>query len=183
MESFLVVDLEATTSPDGSLAQGEREIIEIGAVLVAAGHHRTLGEYQSLVRPVRLPDLNAFTSELTGITAAMVADAPEFPAALEGLRRALLEGREDVLFCSWGNFDRRQLLQDCELHGIPDPMPAHLNLKERFAELHGQRRRPGLRRALRLCGLEFEGRLHRGLDDARNIARLLPWVVEDRPLP
>ena len=31
--------------------------------------------------------------------------------------------------------------------------------------------------ALRLCRLPLEGTHHRGMDDARNIARTLPWIT------
>jgi inhibitor of KinA sporulation pathway (predicted exonuclease) len=31
--------------------------------------------------------------------------------------------------------------------------------------------------ALRRVGLPLRGTHHRGIDDARNIARLLPWIV------
>ena len=44
--------------------------------------------------------------------------------------------------------------------------------------------------ALQMCGLPIEGTHHRGIDDARNIARMLPWIVDpkktihyDEPLP
>jgi hypothetical protein len=33
---------------------------------------------------------------------------------------------------------------------------------------------------LKLCGLRLEGARYRGIDDARNIARMLPWIVGER---
>ncbi|MOA69379.1 hypothetical protein D3C78_1975310 [compost metagenome] len=39
------------------------------------------------------------------------------------------------------------------------------------------RKRVGLNRALEMSGLTFLGTQHRGLDDARNIARLLPATL------
>lgn len=64
---FVVVDLETT---GGSPAQSE--ITEIGAMRVQAG--RVLGSFSSLTRPHS--GIPAFISALTGITNAMVADAP-----------------------------------------------------------------------------------------------------------
>src|SRR5437867_4616146 len=64
---FVVLDLETTggaPSPGG--------IIEIGAVRVAGG--RLLETFVSLVRPAQ--PIPPFVSRLTGITDAMVADAP-----------------------------------------------------------------------------------------------------------
>jgi inhibitor of KinA sporulation pathway (predicted exonuclease) len=41
----------------------------------------------------------------------------------------------------------------------------------------------GMAAALRRCHLPLHGTLHRGIDDARNIARLLPFVVGGVPIP
>jgi DNA polymerase III subunit epsilon len=71
--TFVVVDLETTGgSPQDSA------ITEIGAVKVRGGE--VLGEFQTLVNP-HLP-IPPFIQALTGITTAMVADAPRIEAAL-----------------------------------------------------------------------------------------------------
>ncbi len=41
----------------------------------------------------------------------------------------------------------------------------------------------GVGQALRRVGLRFEGTPHRGIDDARNIVRLLPYALGVEPLP
>ncbi|GAA6525754.1 DEDD exonuclease domain-containing protein [Intrasporangium sp. DVR] len=76
--TFVVVDLESTGgSPE------QCGITEIGAVKVRGGE--VLGEFQTLVNPAE--PIPAFISVLTGITDAMVAEAPRidsaFPAFLE----------------------------------------------------------------------------------------------------
>jgi DNA polymerase-3 subunit epsilon len=76
--TFVVVDLESTGgSPE------QCGITEIGAVKVRGGE--VLGEFQTLVNPAE--PIPAFISVLTGITDAMVIDAPRieaaFPAFLE----------------------------------------------------------------------------------------------------
>ena len=71
--SFVVVDLETTGgSPQDSA------ITEIGAVKVRGGE--LLGEFQTLVNP-HLP-IPPFIQALTGITTAMVAEAPRIESAL-----------------------------------------------------------------------------------------------------
>ena len=40
-------------------------------------------------------------------------------------------------------------------------------------------KKPGLGDAVRMVGLRFDGTQHRGIDDARNIARRLPFIVGD----
>lgn len=81
---YVVVDVETTGS---SPARGAR-ITEIAAVEVRGG--RIAGEFSSLVNPgVGVPP---WISRLTGITDAMVADAPRFED-IAGLVRERLEGR------------------------------------------------------------------------------------------
>jgi len=178
---YLVIDLEATTD-DGTddaraVPRDEMETIEIGAVLVRANTLAVEAEFQTFVRPVRHPVLTPFCTELTGITQARLADAPAFPEAMEALRRAMLAGRWSVVWGSWGLFDQTQLRRDCAFHGVEYPMPEHMNLKNVFSAAQGRRKRYGMAKALHLCGLDLAGAHHRALDDAKNIARLLPWIV------
>ncbi len=174
---LLVIDLEATCDTDGRLPRKEMETIEIGAVLVETASLAPRGELGVFVRPTLHRVLSAFCTQLTTITQAEVDGAPLFPEALEQLR-ALVAGR-DALFCSWGEYDKVQLAQDARLHGVELPFgDRHLNLKRRFSERQGLEKRLGMGQALRHAGLNLEGTHHRGIDDARNIARLLPWIVQ-----
>ncbi|HOX42446.1 MAG TPA: 3'-5' exonuclease [Myxococcota bacterium] len=171
---LLVVDLEATCDERGALPREEMEILEIGAVLVApAPGFATLGEFGALVRPARHPRLSAFCSRLTGITQAQVDAARPLAEALADLG-AWLRPFEELAWGSWGDYDRRQWAQDLARQARPDPLPArHLNLKHLYAAATRSFRNLGLGRALARAGLEFQGRPHRGLDDARNVVRLL----------
>ncbi|MCE9573085.1 MAG: exonuclease domain-containing protein [Deltaproteobacteria bacterium] len=169
-EYYLVVDLEATCDDHGAVPRHESEIIEIGAVLVDGKHLRPVAELMTFVRPVLHPGLTAFCTELTTITQDQVDDAPTFPAAAARLA-AFGAG---ALFCSWGNYDRNQLAADAARHGLASPLgPDHLNVKQLFADRLGVRRGLGTHAAMARVGLRPEGTHHRGIDDARNIARLL----------
>ena len=156
------------------------EIIEIGAVLVEPEGLTPIDELQTFVRPVVRPQLTAFCTELTSITQDQVDGAPTFPEAIEALR-AWLTG--PVLLASWGDYDRNQLRLDADRHGVELPFGSrHLNIKRAFAE-QANTRKMGMAGALRHVGLPLEGTHHRGIDDARNIARLLPWALGRRPFP
>jgi len=52
----------------------------------------------------------------------------------------------------------------------------HQNLKRLFAKRRRTGKEVGMAMALKLVGCKAEGHHHRALDDARNIARLVPWV-------
>lgn len=83
-----------------------------------------------------------------------------------------------------GRYDRTQLRIDAARLGLESPLESvpHTNLKVRFQKHHmlTKSERPGMRAALAMCGLAIEGTHHRGIDDARNVARMLPWMVENK---
>ena len=182
LDVILVIDVESTCwegyPPPGQMT----EIIEVGLCLVDTASLERLEKRSLMVRPQK-STVSAFCTELTGITQEMLADAPAFPEAMEALREAMLVGRWGVVWGSWGLFDQTQLRRDCDFHGVEYPMPEHMNLKNVFSAAQGRRKRYGMSKALRLCGLGLEGSHHRALDDAKNIARLLPWIVGGQRLP
>lgn len=177
---LLVVDLEATCSDDDTIPPGKMETIEIGAVLIDAGEFAVIDEFQAFIRPVRNPVLTAFCTDLTGITQDMVAPADTFFDVFTAFDAWVKAKAGDAAFCSWGAYDRRQLQQDCAMHGLSYDLPPHANLKDLFSARQGFKKRYGMARALAMCGLELAGTHHRALDDARNICRLLPWIVGER---
>ena len=174
---YMVVDLEATCDDRGRMPKHEMETIEIGAVMVEGQGLNIVSEYQTFVRPVRHPVLTHFCRQLTTIEQADVDNAPGFPEAFAALVD-WWRAHDAALFCSWGFYDRKQFEQDCAHHTVPYPFgDHHLNVKRAFAH---ELRLPGgvgMSRALKRVGLPLSGTHHRGIDDARNIARLLPWAL------
>jgi len=176
---LLALDVEATCDDGGAVPRQEMEIIEIGAV-IANADCEVVDELQTFIRPVRHPRLTPFCTRLTGIRQADVDGAPLFHDAMEAFKGwfSRYPGLIDH-WGSWGNYDKRQLEQDCALHGLSSSvyLPGrHVNLKEAFRDALGLRNKPGLGQAIRVVGLEFAGTHHRGIDDARNIGRLLPHI-------
>ncbi|NVB37281.1 exonuclease domain-containing protein [Pseudenhygromyxa sp. WMMC2535] len=179
---YLVIDLEATCDDKGAVPKREMEIIEIGAVLVDGEIFEPIAEFQRFVRPLRHPKLTPFCTRLTSITQAEVDAAQTFPAVLTELRE-FMAGSEAV-FASWGKYDHMQFRQDAAFHGVKLPFRGqHLNIKEAFSAAVGTTKRFGMAGALRRLGLPLEGTHHRGIDDARNIARILPYAVGAQVIP
>lgn len=172
----LVIDLEATCDENHRIPRAQTEIIEIGAVLADADTLTPVGEWSTFVKPVVHRKITPFCTRLTSITQSDVDAAPTFREAIAQLAR-FIAGR-DALFCSWGDYDRDQLARDAARHGVKLPFgPGHLNLKRRFSEQLGDPEQYGMSSALRRVGLRLQGTHHRGIDDARNITRLLPWIL------
>lgn len=178
MGHWLVIDLEATTD-EGGWPIEDMEIIEIGASLVNR-NGREVDHFQRFVKPQRRPLLTPFCRELTHISQADIHSAGAFTDVWSQFERwlahhqARLEG-----WASWGDYDRRQLLQEWHLHQVHSLLAdlSHLNLKQRFAKARQLERPLGLKGALQLAGLQFVGQQHRALEDARNTARLLPLTL------
>ncbi|KVZ44400.1 3'-5' exonuclease [Burkholderia ubonensis] len=180
MPPILVVDLEATCDDN---APFDMETIEVGALWVApdSSGGSVLDRFQAFARPVVNPLLTPFCSALTGIHQADVDNAQPFPNVAEDLRvfvaRYLQPG---AMWTSWGAWDCKQLQRDSVRHHITPPIDLpHINAKRLFAKARRLGKEVGMAKALELVGLQLEGEHHRALDDARNVARLLPWVLNN----
>ena len=175
MGHWLVIDLEATTD-EGGWPVTDMEVIEIGASLVTRDG-REVEHFQRFVRPRRRPQLTPFCRELTHIRQADVDGAAPFAEVWRQFERWLAHHQGQLqAWVSWGDYDRKQLLQEWQLHQVHSLLAQlpHINLKQRFAKARQLQRPAGLNGALQLAGLQFSGRQHRALEDARNTARLLP---------
>ena len=172
--ALLLVDLEATCWERSEHRADEMETIEIGAVWIEPGAVRPAREFQAFVRPVRHPRLSDFCRRLTTITQAEVDAAEPFPAAFARFL-AWVGPLERALFASWGEYDARQFQRDCRVHGIAYPFDRHWNVKRAVAQARG-RRPAGMAEVLAELELPLAGTHHRGIDDTRNIARILERV-------
>lgn len=176
---ILVIDFEMTCDEGDRMPINEMEIIEIGAVWAAVDGH-VLAEFQTLARPKLHPQLTSYCRQLIGITQTDIDAAPMLHIAMDRLAQfAEIHTTEDALWGSWGQSDAQQLAHDCARHGTRNPLEkfAHVNLKREFAKRRRGMKQVGMKKALALVGLPLQGTHHRGLDDARNIAKLLPWTL------
>lgn len=174
---FLVVDLEATCSDTKKVPRQEMEIIEIGAVMVEAKNLDIISKFQTFIKPVRHPLLTNFCTKLTSITQEQVDKAPTYQKAIENFKEWLYQ-YSNYIFGSWGNYDYKQFQQDSNFHQLPYPIGSeHINLKQLFSTNQKLKNRYGMAQALELAGIKLEGTHHRGIDDARNITKLLRYIL------
>lgn len=169
---MLVVDLEATCEnpqPRGFV----QEVVEVGVVLFNTTTLEIEEEASIMVIPTT-GHISAFCTQLTTITPEMVtkeAGAVSFPEAMRQLRM----GKWDSSRCawaSWGDFDRTLIEKQCAREGMVSPFgPSHLNLKGLARLMLPGTHAPGAKEASEIFGIPWQGTHHRGLDDARMIAR------------
>ena len=174
---LLVVDLEATCCDSDTIPNAESEIIEVGAIMIELLTKQEKSSFTSFIQPVRHPTLTPFCTSLTTITQTEVDNAPLFDQVMTMLEEWLKPYQGSYVMGSWGNYDKNHVISDCQYFQIKNPVNAyHLNLKAAFAQKQGMKR-CGLQKALEKVSLTFSGQHHRGIDDARNIARLLDFCI------
>lgn len=166
LREVVIFDLEATCDDKSLVFNFDNETIEIGAVKIM--DHEIVGEFSAFIKP-RDTGITPFCTELTTITAADVEDAPDFLTVIHDFGQFI--GNAKIL--SWGKYDQKQLTKDFLRHNTEPPkwLSRHINLKPEFAIFKGVRM-CGMKRALAHCDIPLEGTHHRGIDDARNIAKI-----------
>jgi len=178
LDKIIVIDLEATCW-DGEPPAGEHsEIIEIGLCELDTLTGERSAPRAILVKPEQ-SSLSEFCIQLTTLTPDMLAEGLTF-------RQACLLLREEYqsqhhTWASYGDYDRIQLMKQCESWGVPYPFGrSHINVKNLLALHFGLKGEVDLRQAMKLIGMPFEGTIHRGMDDAWNIAAVLSRVLLTR---
>jgi inhibitor of KinA sporulation pathway (predicted exonuclease) len=179
---FVVIDFEATC--DQPYNPDPQEIIEFPAVVVDPGGPSDAAEFHSFVRPVVHPQLTPFCAKLTGIRQEQVSAAPPFPEVLAQFGAWLAATCGDALPVTCGDWDLSSLLpRQCAQHRLAVPAWADrwANVKRLF-EWHfpSGPARAGLEEIALNLRVELAGRLHSGIDDSRNIARVLRKMLDLR---
>lgn len=178
LDKILVIDLEATCWEGDPPVGQTSEIIEIGLCVMDAITGEREESHAILVKPQR-SILSDFCIQLTTLTPEILAEGMDFKDACTLLVEEYQSNRRT--WASYGDYDRLQFMAQCQEMGIPYPFGrTHINVKNLFALQMGLEREVDLHRAVDLLNLPFEGTLHRGMDDAWNIAAVLDWALHRR---
>ena len=118
------------------------------------------------------PELSDFCKELTSIKQINIDKANSFEKVIDEFKKWISQEEKEFLLCSWGFYDKIQLIKDCELHNLESKwVKKHISIKHQFAKFKNIKPL-GMATALKMEGLTLEGTHHRGIDDARNIAKI-----------
>ena len=174
---YCVIDLECTCWEKNDPNRQKHEIIEIGAVLLDENYNY-IEEFTQFVKPFDNPILTEYCTDLTSITQEDVDNAPMLREVIDILEKWMISSK-DVIFCSWGYFDKEQLFDECNLNLINYPFDHnHINIKEYFSRIMHRKKRTGLQKALRICGIRFEGTPHRAVFDAKMTAKVFKMIMD-----
>ncbi|XP_047310502.1 uncharacterized protein LOC124914071 [Impatiens glandulifera] len=177
---FVVIDFEATC--DKAKNPHPQEIIEFPSVIVSSVTGQLEACFQTYVRPTCNQLLSDFCTDLTGIQQNQVDRGVTLTEALLRHDKWLeKKGIKNTNFAvvTWSNWDCRVMLEsECRYKKIRKPpyFNRWINLKIPFREVFGGRS-CNLKEAVQMAGLAWQGRAHCGLDDAKNTARLLAYLM------
>eukprot|EP00727_Mastigamoeba_balamuthi_P013398 m51a1_g8681 hypothetical protein (545) ;mRNA; f:181278-182985 len=181
-EFYGVIDVEATCIEDRS-APFQNEIIELPCVVLSSRTLQPVAEFHRYVRPTVNPTLSEFCTKLTGIKQTTVDAAQPLDVVL-GELVAWIEGQGlagRLALATDGPWDLNHFLaRECGAKGIATPplFARWVNVRWLYAEFY-RVRRCNVLGMMRRLGLSFHGRMHSGLWDARNIARIAARMAED----
>lgn len=175
-EKIVVIDLEATCWENKPEFQRQHsEIIEIGVCTL----NTTTGSIEKdkgiIVKPFK-SKISEYCTKLTTITQEMADQGITLGEACMILKEEY--NTEDITWASYGDYDRRMLKNQCEKWNIHFPMNYnHINVKKEFGKIN--KKTVGMTGALEVLNIPLEGTHHRGVDDAKNIAKILRWILNN----
>lgn len=181
---YVIVDFEATCEVVNP-PNYRHEIIEFPAVMVNSQTQEIENTFQMFCKPVINPKLSSFCTELTGITQEQVDSADSFKNVLKcfesWLKENNLTNRKQFVIVTDGPWDMSRFLYgQCQYSKVEYPKWGieWVNLRKSFSNFY-KCKRFCLKSMLEHVGMGFEGRPHCGLDDAKNIARILIRMICD----
>ncbi len=178
LDKIIVIDVEATCWEGPPPIGQSSEIIEIGLCELDAATGKRTASRAILVRP-QCSTLSDYCQTLTTLTPEMLEGGIDFNVACRLLKETYQTQRRT--WASYGDYDRLKFQDQCEARGEAYPFGrTHINVKNLLALHLGLDREVNLQTAARLMGLTFEGTIHRGVDDAWNIAAVLARMLLGR---
>lgn len=171
----VVIDLEATCWESRTeTAAKTSEIIEVGICVLDVLTGEITKPQGIIVKPIA-SEISPFCEQLTGITQEMVDAGVTFESAIKTMVSDY--SINDRIVAAYVNYDRNKLKQECARYGIEFSIGhTYLNVSALAILKLKTGKRLGLDQACEMFGLPFEGRMHRGVDDAQMIAKVL-WEI------
>ena len=174
----IFVDLEMCPIPNEFSTEKEickLETIEVGAVVLDEEGNE-IASFKEYVKPLYATEIPRSIEKLTGIQYRTIQGADSFREVLQRFTEWC--GDMDYTIFSWSDNDLLQILQETALKGIDDtPQLSYMyhhwkDFQQEYCELFPMDHVMSLEKAVNYCGVEFKGRAHDGLNDARATADL-----------
>ena len=185
IDYYLVLDFEATC--DEKSTPKPQEIIEFPVLKVNATTMETEAIFHSYVQPTAHPKLTPFCTKLTGITQEMVDGKPSLLQVLnmfdQWMTTENLRGDVNICFVTCGDWDLKTMLPGQCKHleiDVPSYFNKWVNIKKIFSNITSTKA-ISMVSMLNHLKLKQDGRHHSGIDDSKNIAKILKELAKVDP--
>ncbi|EJU04421.1 exonuclease RNase T and DNA polymerase III [Dacryopinax primogenitus] len=194
LKYFLILDFEATCASPRPV-NFVQEVIEFPCIVYSMEQEYPTAMFHEYVKPLLSPHLTDFCTRLTGISQATVDSGDKFSNVWRRFNEWLARLCQDTdprsfIFVTCGNWDLQTMLpaqlRQC---GIEFPrretghtgvdFTRYVNIKDAFAEFYDSDPPSGLLEMLHVLGMQLEGRFHSGIDDCRNVSRIIEQMRRD----
>ncbi|KAK9245308.1 ribonuclease H-like domain-containing protein [Lipomyces tetrasporus] len=203
---ILCLDIEATFDGDKSFSQETHEVIELPCILIDIKERAIIDEFHTFVKPTLKSQLTEKCVALTGIHQEDVDHAPTFAEAIH-LLDGFMKKHSDKLYpppqvgtpppngwsrlgprnYAWvtdghADIERFLCLRSCRINRVRLPAymaGQYIDMKLLFKTHFRERSFRRIPEMLAKWGLKFEGREHSGLQDARQVARIMLLMVQN----
>ena len=186
-----ILDFEATCWNDNGIGIGNKdksqiEIIEFPSILYKLQNNKLekIGEFHEYVKPIIHPILSEFCVKLTGIKQETVDKADIFPNVFNRHYKWLsssIPNLDNLLFLTCGAWDLKiQLPRELNNKRLKknEAYLNFINIKDEF-EYFYKSKAYGMDGMLKYLKMSLDGKHHSGIDDCRNISKILIKMVED----
>jgi len=180
---ILVLDFEATCDDKKKIIP--QEIIEFPILMVDTKSFEIHSTFHQYVEPQVNKNLSEFCTNLTGITNQMINGQPNLEQTLKLFDEWLKSKKEltmdesqknkNFTFLTCGDWDLKTMLpEQCKQFNImrAEYFKSWINLKKAYCKYTGTFPR-GMTTMLDDLDIKLEGRHHSGIDDCRNIAKIV----------
>ncbi len=181
---YCVLDFEATCW-NLNPKLDRQEIIEFPSVLyelTTLGEMKFISEFSKYVKPVLEPILSNFCIELTGITQEQVNKSQPIEIVYKEHYEWLklnTPNNAEIFIVTCGAWDLKTMLPK-EIKNkkldYPKVYKRYINIKNEF-EYFYKIKAGGMVQMLNYLGLTLDGRHHSGIDDTKNIAKILVKII------
>jgi inhibitor of KinA sporulation pathway (predicted exonuclease) len=186
-----ILDFEATC--DDRKEFGPFEIIELPTLLLNTCTLQIDAEFHAYVQPKLNPILTPFCTKLTGITQETVNKAKPFPEVWNEFNQFIKDNNlvteqdsnaNSVCFLTCGEWDFKTMLPmqfknlGWSRDSIPPLVRQWINVKTTYVGFY-KKKAGGMTGMLEGLKLTLDGRHHSGIDDCRNISKIVVKMLED----
>jgi len=171
LSRLICCDIESTCWERGEQPKKEvSEIIEIGVAVINLKSLQIEQSEGIIVKPAR-SKISKFCTQLTTITQDQVDKGVSFSQACDILVNKY--DSKNLVWGSWGQYDRKMFESQCRETYVDYPFSReHINIKNIFSVFYGASKEFNMPTALEELDMILQGTLHRGVDDAVNIASI-----------